>query len=268
MHENRPIGIFDSGIGGLTVANAIQELLPNETLVYFGDTAHLPYGDKSTTAIQSYAIKICNLLLKHDCKAIVIACNSASAAAFQLVKEYVGTKSLVFNVIDPTVAYVLENYQSKKIGVIGTRRTVASKIYEKNITTSQKNISVASLATPLLAPMIEEGFYENNISQTVIDNYLSDKKLQGINALVLACTHYPLIMKEIQNYYNDNVEVLNSADLVAKTIKHKFHEHKLLASNNEKLDLFYVSDYTSSFEKATKLFFRKKIELKEYKLWE
>ena len=154
MNKTHPIGIFDSGIGGLTVARAIRKQLPNEKIIYFGDTAHLPYGDKSTEAIQSYAIKICNLLLEHQCKVIVIACNSASAAAYALVKAYVGSKAKIINVIDPTVNYISQKYSNKKVGVIGTRKTINSDVYAHKITAKNNTIEVASLATPLLAPMI------------------------------------------------------------------------------------------------------------------
>ena len=133
MNNNQAIGIFDSGIGGLTVASAIQKILPKERIIYFGDTAHLPYGDKSATAIQAYSIKICNLLLQQNCKVIVIACNSASAAAYDLVKTYVGSKAEVINVIDPVVRYVEKEHQKQKVGLIGTKQTVYSNIYKKKI---------------------------------------------------------------------------------------------------------------------------------------
>src|SRR5574339_767240 len=125
----KPIGIFDSGIGGLTVASEIRKLLPNETIVYFGDTAHLPYGDKSEAAIQAYSIKIADVLLKKGCKVIVIACNSASSAAYELLKEYVNKDVHIINVIDPMVKLVTQQFSGKKVGLIGTKRTVASGIY-------------------------------------------------------------------------------------------------------------------------------------------
>jgi len=130
-----PIGIFDSGIGGLTVAKAVKHLLPNESIIYFGDTAHLPYGDKSTAAIQAYSIKICDIFLKRNCKVILIACNSASAAATDLVKEYVGKRAKVFNVIEPIVNYIRETYQNTNIGLIGTKQTVGSEVYKSKIET-------------------------------------------------------------------------------------------------------------------------------------
>jgi glutamate racemase len=189
--ESQSIGIFDSGIGGLTVARQLANLLPSENLIYFGDTAHLPYGDKSTAAIQAYAIKICNFLISREVKAILIACNSASAAAYELVKEYVGSKALVFNVIDPVVDFVCNQYPGKTIGLIGTKQTVNSKVFERKILEKNSGITLKSLATPLLAPMIEEGFFHNNISWNVIENYLVNPQLENIHALILACTHYP-----------------------------------------------------------------------------
>src|SRR5574339_422501 len=144
----KPIGIFDSGIGGLTVASEIRKLLPNETIVYFGDTAHLPYGDKSEAAIQAYSIKIADVLLKKGCKVIVIACNSASSAAYELLKEYVRTVEII-NVIDPMVSLVTSEYAGKHIGLIGTKRTVQSGVYARKIEEANKNIALHSLATPL-----------------------------------------------------------------------------------------------------------------------
>src|SRR3954468_4148521 len=151
--SEKPIGIFDSGIGGLTVANAIRKLLPNENMIYFGDTAHLPYGDKSEAAIQAYSIKIADVLLKKGCKVIVIACNSASSAANELLKEYVNKDVHIINVIDPMVELVTTQFPDKHVGLIGTKRTVQSGVYAKKITESNKNIRLQSLATPLLVPM-------------------------------------------------------------------------------------------------------------------
>src|SRR5688572_2737820 len=183
--QQQPIGIFDSGIGGLTVAHAIKKLLPKENMIYFGDTAHLPYGDKSEAAIQAYSIRIANILLQKGCKVIVIACNSASSAAYELLKEYVRKDTHIINVIDPMVALVASQYQKSNIGLIGTKRTVQSDVYTRKINESGKGISLHSLATPLLAPMIEEGFFNNQISHEIIAQYLSDPALQQIDGLIL-----------------------------------------------------------------------------------
>lgn len=263
-----PIGIFDSGIGGLTVAHAVTTLLPNENLVYFGDTAHLPYGDKSSAAIQAYSIKICNVLLQQNCKVILIACNSASAAAYELVKEYVGSKAKVLNVIDPCVNYSADHFADQNIGLIGTKQTVNSNIYRKKIDELGKNIHLKSLATPLLAPMIEEGFFNNNISESIINEYLQNEELANIDALILGCTHYPLIKKQIEKYYQGKITVLDTSQIVAEYLKKYLQEKELNNSEHSSTKQFYISDYTQSFETSTKIFFGEQIKLEHYPLWE
>lgn len=266
--QNLPIGIFDSGIGGLTVAHALTRVLPHEQLIYFGDTAHLPYGDKSTAAIQAYSVKICDLLIRQRCKVILIACNSASAAAFELVKEYVGSKAKVLNVIDPAVAYIGEHYAGKTIGLIGTKQTVNSNVYKKKVDQLDKNITLKSLATPLLAAMIEEGFFNNTISESAISTYLSDPLLQDIEALILACTHYPLIKKQIEKFYEGKVAVLDTSELVAHHVKSFLQQNHLAAHKLQADHKFYVSDFTQSFEESTRIFFERPVHLEHYPLWE
>lgn len=266
--KQRPVGIFDSGIGGLTVAQAIINVLPNERLLYFGDTAHLPYGDKSTAAIQSYAIKICDLLIKQQCKLILIACNSASAAAYELVREYVGSKAKVLNVIDPTVTYIGHTYPGKTIGLIGTKQTVNSNVYKKKIDELGANITLKSLATPLLADMVEEGFFNDSISESVIHAYLSNAELNGIEGLILGCTHYPLIKKQIEQFYEGKVDVLDASQIVAAHVKAFLEQHDLAAEKLIGDHEFYVSDFTRSFEESTRIFFRRQVRLEHYPLWE
>jgi glutamate racemase len=268
LQASQPIGIFDSGIGGLTVAHAVTQALPNEHIIYFGDTAHLPYGDKSTAAIQAYAVKICDLLLKQQCKLILIACNSASAAAFDLVTAYVGSKAKALNVIDPVVDFVGRRFEGQTIGLIGTKQTVNSNVYTKKIDDLQKAITLHSLATPLLAPMVEEGFFNNNISESVITAYLSDPHLQSIQALILGCTHYPLIKKEIGRFYQNEVEIIDSSEIVAAYVKQYLRQFGLLNNAEKPYRKFFVSDYTRSFEASTKIFFGKQVKLEQYPLWE
>jgi glutamate racemase len=266
--KDRPIGIFDSGIGGLTVAKAIVSVLPDERIIYFGDTAHLPYGDKSTAAIQAYAVKICDLLLKQQCKVILIACNSASAAAYELVKEYVGSKAKVLNVIDPIVQHIGQTYPGKTIGLIGTKQTVNSNVYRKKVDELDKDIALRSVATPLLAAMIEEGFFNDSISENVIHAYLSDPELSAIEGLILGCTHYPLIKKQIENFYEGKVDVLDASHLVALHLKAFLEEHGLASEKPTGDHKFYVSDFTRSFEESTRLFFKRQVHLEHYPLWE
>ncbi len=267
MKPSSPIGIFDSGIGGLTVANAIRKILPDENLIYFGDTAHLPYGDKSPQAIRRYSKKIADFLLAKKCKMIVIACNTASSVAFETVKNYVGNKAIVVNVISPVTRYVAKEYQRGKIGVIGTKGTIRSRIYVRKIFKKNNRLKVTSLATPLLAPMIEEGFYNNYISRTIIHSYLSKHPLKNIHAIILACTHYPLIKKEVEEFYKRKVEIIDSAEIVALFVKDKLEKNNLFHKGKTVSYRFFVSDYTEAFEQSAKIFFKEEIHLKKVKMW-
>jgi glutamate racemase len=265
--REQPIGIFDSGIGGLTVAHAIKKLLPKEHLIYFGDTAHLPYGDKSEAAIQAYSIRIAEILLKKGCKVIVIACNSASSAAYELLQEYVRRDTHIINVIDPMVKLVADRYMGKKIGLIGTKRTVQSGVYFKKIQELNRNITLRSLPTPLLAPMIEEGFFNNQISHEIIAQYLTDDELKDIDALILACTHYPLIKKEIGEFYSDKMDILDSSEVVATALEQYLSKENLLNDVLNPSHHFLVSDFTESFESSARMFFHESVHLEKHDLW-
>jgi len=268
MSSALPIGIFDSGIGGLTVANAIRKILPNEQIIYFGDTAHMPYGDKSPEAIKFYSLKIAKFLLDKNCKLILIACNTASAHAYHELVHFLGDRVPIINVIDPVVNAMLSKGKYKKIGVIATKSTIRSDIYSKKIKLIDPNIEVSSLATPLLAPMIEEGFFNNNISKTVINSYLTSPKLKKIDSLILACTHYPLIKPEISSFYGGKVDIINTAEIVAEDLKERLSKLNLLNDGPAKRHQFFVSDYTPSFAKSTRLFFGEKIHLSYKPIWD
>jgi len=269
MKASQPIGIFDSGIGGLTVANAIRKVLPNERIIYFGDTAHMPYGDKSPEAIKYYSLKIGQFLKMQGCKVIVIACNTASSLGFNDLKEFMADEVPVFNVIDPVIAFTANNESYRKVGVIATKATIRSNVYEKKLKEHNPNLQVHSLATPLLAPMIEEGFFDDSISETVINSYLSSPKLKNIDALILACTHYPLIKQEIESFFNNKVDILNTASIVADNIKKQLEMMDMLnTQQTEGKDEFYVSDLTPSFESSTRIFFGNKISLIQKNIWE
>ena len=263
----QPIGIFDSGIGGLTVANAILKELPNESIIYFGDTAHLPYGDKSADAIRYYCLKIVKFLLEKNCKMIVIACNSASSAAYSVLLEFFEGEALFVNVVDPLVAEVAR-HQFKEVGVIATKATIGSGVYKTKLEAAQPGIVVAQLATPLLAPMIEEGFVENNISKAVLDNYLGHPQLAHIDALLLACTHYPLIRPAIEQFYQNKTMIFDSTDVVTAEVKQLLGQHHLLNEGSKPQHKFYVSDYTDSFEQTTKVFFGSSIHLEYEPIWQ
>ncbi|MBL6662956.1 MAG: glutamate racemase [Flavobacteriales bacterium] len=261
MNKDNPIGIFDSGIGGLTVAKAIRSLLPHESLLYFGDTKHLPYGEKSAHAIQEFSKNIALFLKQKNCKMIVIACNTASSVAYDTIKNECPDIEIV-NVIDPIVNRITTSKDTNTIGVIGTKGTINSDVYPQKIKSINRKIIVKSLATPLLAAMIEEGFFNDKISQAIVHNYLKDPALEGIDKLILACTHYPLIYEVIRDFYPKEIEIIDSASHVALHIKDVLSDKQLLAHQSQK-HKFYVSDYTLSFEKSAKFFFGEDIHLEE-----
>jgi glutamate racemase len=264
-----PIGIFDSGIGGLTVAKAISALLPNEELVYFGDTMHMPYGEKSVNLIRAYALKITDFLLNvKKCKAIVIACNTASAAAYEVLRDMHKGNVPVINVIDPMVEAVIADNLIKKVGVIATKTTVKSGTYQEKFFRRKPKLEFTALATPLLASMIEEGFFNNNISTAILEKYLSQPELNNIDALVLACTHYPLIKNEINTYYESKVKIFDSAEVVAARLKWILEKENLTTPKRSKDNVFYISDYTESFAQTAQQFFGGNLQLKEKNLWE
>lgn len=262
----RPIGVFDSGVGGLTVAHAIRQALPGERLIYFGDTAHLPYGDKSEEAIRSYSRRITDFLLGHDAKMVLVACNSASASAYESLLDEFGNKTLIMDVINPVVEYVTGHNYSK-LGVIGTKRTISSGTYEKKIHAASASTDVFSLATPLLVPMIEEGFIFDDISNAIIRTYLSDSSLNDIEALILGCTHYPIIRNQISKFFNFNVEVIDSARIVAQRLRVMLEQNNLISKGRAGEDLFFVSDYTEYFEKIARMFFEGNINLQKADIW-
>ena len=265
--KKQPIGLFDSGVGGLTVAQAIKQVLPGESLIYFGDTAHLPYGDKSAESIKNYSRKITEFLLDQGAKVVLVACNSASASAYDTLKEEYGARTILMDVIDPVVDYLgTKNYS--RVGVIGTKRTISSGTYENKIGIKSPGTSVVSLATPLLVPMIEEGFIFDDISNAILRAYLSDASLQEIQALILGCTHYPIIRNQISKIFNFNIEVIDSGRLVSVILRDLLEKNNLLNDSGKVKDQFYVSDYTTYFEKIARMFFEGDINLKKADIWQ
>lgn len=265
--NNNPIGIFDSGVGGLTVANAIRQLLPGEDIIYFGDTAHLPYGDKSKETIAYYSVKITRFLMEHQCKVIVIACNTASANAYDEVINEANGKALTVDVINPVINYVANDPNRKRIGVIGTKGTINSGTYVSKLIGINPHLSVASLATPMLVPMIEEGFIFDDISNAIIRTYLSKPELNNIDTLILACTHYPIIKNQISKYYNFRVDVIDSSRIVANYLRNLLTENDLLNPSAKGKNRFLVSEYTDYFQTISKLFFEEEIRLEKINLW-
>lgn len=260
-----PIGVFDSGIGGLTIVKALNQALPNESILYFGDTAHLPYGDKSPELLRGYVAHITDFLVNSGVKAIVIACNTASAVTLDVVREKAG-KIPVFDVIHPAANYALEVSPMKRIGVIGTKTTVQSHVYLKTLLELAPDALVVEKATPLLVPMIEEGWGNSQISLDIVEAYMSDTGFAHLDSLILGCTHYPLIKKEIQEYFNRNrakpVEVVDSSLAVAHEVKLRLGEMSLLNSGDQPPQHhFFVSDLTPNFKAAASLFLGREVDL-------
>jgi glutamate racemase len=265
-NAHRPIGVFDSGVGGLTVANAIRQLLPNEKLIYFGDTAHLPYGDKSKETIMGYSARITQYLLEQNCKVIVIACNTASANAYETILAEAGDKAMVVDVINPVVEFVTKEAGYKRIGVIGTKGTINSGTYVGKIIARNPHVTVASLATPMLVPMIEEGFIFDDISNAIIRSYLSKPELSQIQALILGCTHYPIIKNQISKFFNFEVDVIDSSRIVATHLRDLLVSKGQLNPDPSPVHKFFVSDFTEYFQVISKLFFEENISLEKVTL--
>ncbi len=266
-NSDRPIGVFDSGVGGLTVANALRQVLPGERLIYFGDTAHLPYGDKSRETVIAYSTRITRFLLEQQCKVIVIACNTASANAHEAILKETGNQALVVDVIDPVTEYIALDSSYKRIGVIGTKGTINSGTYVTKIISRNPHITVSSLATPMLVPMIEEGFIFDDISNAIIRSYLSRPELSQIDALILGCTHYPIIKNQISRFFNFEVDVIDSSRIVANHLRNLLIARDQLSKQSKPVHRFLVSDFTDYFQAISRLFFEENIALEKINLW-
>ncbi len=265
-NAQKPIGIFDSGIGGLSIAKAVTDLLPNEQIIYFGDTAHLPYGDKSPELIKSFADQITtHLLRKEDCKTIVVACNTASATSYEYLRDRYKGSVPIINVIDPIIEAIVIDDEIKKVGLIATKTTVDSGVYQEKLSRRKPEIEYEVLATPLLAPMIEEGFSNDEISQAVISNYL--KHFTNIDALILGCTHYGLIKDEINHFFDYKIKLFDSGKILAEKLKNILKNENLLATQRNGENHFYVSDFTESFEQSTRLFYSEQLNLEYLPIW-
>lgn len=219
MEESKraqPIGVFDSGIGGLTVVRALRELLPNERIFYLGDTARVPYGGKSAATVERYSQEITALLLEENCKAIVVACNTASALALPRLERT--TPVPVTGVIRPGARAALAATRNGHIGVIGTRATIASRAYERELRSRRSDVRISARACPLFVPLIEEGWLQSEITNRVVDEYLAPLVRDGMDTLVLGCTHYPLLREAIGRYLGESVQLVDSAQTCAGTV--------------------------------------------------
>ncbi|QIK16761.1 glutamate racemase [Blattabacterium sp. DPU] len=258
-----PIGIFDSGIGGLIIAKEMKIQMPNEDFIYFGDTKNMPYGEKSQEFIRKNSMKIVSFLYKKKCKAIVIACNSIASNALDLIQKKFHKKILIFNVIDPVVKNTIF-LSYKKIGIIATPATIHSNFYQKKIKKYYRHIDLVQMSTPLLAPIIENGWEIEKINP-IIENYLNHFK--SIDAILLACTHYLFLKEKIENFYHGKVHLIDIQKIVVQEIKKKLSKKKLLCLHPiwNRSPIFYTSSSIPFFfEKKVRILFGKKVFFKTH----
>ncbi|MBQ9608188.1 MAG: glutamate racemase [Lachnospiraceae bacterium] len=242
-----PIGVFDSGVGGLTVVREIMRQLPSENVIYFGDTARVPYGSKSKNTILKFSRQIVRFLRTKNVKAIVVACNTASALALEDMRDEIDIP--VIGVVRPGAKMAVEKTKTKHVGVIGTEATIKSGIYTDYIRQLDEEVNVIGKACPLFCPLVEEGLLEDRITDDMIHRYLSELKPYGVDSLVLGCTHYPLLFNPIKRYMGDNVTLINPAYETAKELKNILNDNKLLNSrSNIPSYEFYVSDGMDKFK--------------------
>lgn len=244
-----PIGVFDSGVGGLTVAREIMRNLPSEDIVYFGDTARVPYGSKSKDTIIRYSRQIIRFLRTKGVKAIVIACNTVSALALDAVKDEIDIP--IIGVIKPGARAAMEVTKTKKIGVIGTEATVRSSMYEKIMQEQDPSVSVIAKACPLFVPLVEEGFKKHHITDEIIDYYLASLKESDIDALILGCTHYPLLRSKIREYVGEKITLVNPAyetSMDLKVLLQTMNMENPNAEGDHGSYSFYVSDAADKFK--------------------
>ncbi len=256
--DYRPIGIFDSGVGGLTVLKEVEKILPYENIIYFGDTARVPYGGKSKSTIIRFTTESVLFLLKKKVKLVVIACNTSSSLALDYLKSIFTVP--ILGVIDPAVkkAVAVSKKKEKKIGVIGTKSTVASRLYQKKITLLDKAIKVYAKACPLFVPLVEEGLLKGDIVNKIVHLYLKDLKGK-IDTLVLGCTHYPLLKDSIGKYLR-NVYMVDSASEVAKKVKEILIENNIFNKKKTNFKRFYVTDEPKEFMKIARIFLNNNFE--------
>lgn len=241
------IGVFDSGVGGLTVVREIMRQLPNENVIYFGDTARVPYGSKSKQTVLKYSKQIVRFLRTKNVKAIVFACNTASALALEEMREEIDVP--VIGVVRPGAKMAATMSKTKSVGIIGTEGTIKSGIYTEYIRRLDPSITVVGKACPLFVPLVEEGLLEDRITDDMVERYLSELKPYNVDALVLGCTHYPLLMNPIKRYMGEGVTLVNPAYETAKGLKEILLEKSMLNDKKHNSTYeFYVSDGVDKFK--------------------
>jgi glutamate racemase len=258
MDRTNPIGLFDSGIGGLTVVRAITQLMPNENIIYFGDTARVPYGSKSNDTVIDYSLQAANFLLRKNIKLLVVACNTASSVALKDLKRFLTIP--VIGMIEPGSRMALQESKNGKIGVIGTNATINNKAYSLQLKKLNPKVQVYEKACPLFVPLAEEGWINNKATELVAKEYLSELKEKGIDSLVLGCTHYPILKNVIQKVVGKKVRLVDSGTPASKIVEDYLNGRGLRNISNQlgKRE-FYVSDIPTKFREVAERFLGKKI---------
>ena len=255
--NNKSIGVFDSGLGGLTAVKSICELMPNENIVYFGDTGRIPYGTKSAQTIKRYSEGDINCLLSHDVKLVVIACGTASSVALADMR---GRFSIpIVGVVEAAAAAAAAACKNGKIGVIGTATTIKSGSYEAGIHKINGDIGVYSAACPMFVPLVENGYFDAEITHILIDEYLHAIKAAGVDTLILGCTHYPLLAKSISEYLGGGVRLINPCAELAASLGGILGAENL-AENRRGVCEYYVSDDPEGFAALGGVFLDRKID--------
>jgi glutamate racemase len=260
---DRPLGVFDSGVGGLTVTRAIRELLPNEDVIYLGDTARLPYGSKSPDIIRRFALEDTQYLISKGVKAIVVACNTATAHALEVLQE---TYRLpIVGVLEPGVQATLANGSSKRVGVIGTNGTIQSQAYQAALKRLRPELEIYAVATPLLVPFIEENWLDHEGLKLVLQTYLKPLQKAQIDTLVLGCTHYPLLKSVLTEILGEEVRLIDSASCCADAVATVLKDQDLLALNSREATIqIHFTDLSQQAQTlASHLMCREKIVFKK-----
>ena len=248
---DEPIGVFDSGIGGLTVFKEIRRVLPRERLVYLGDTARFPYGTKSPSTVTRYSVENSAFLLKHQVKMLVVACNTASAYSLEVIRERFPLPAI--GVVEPG-AKAAAAVSGGRIGVIATEVTVHSEAYPKAIRRLNPSLAVFSQACPLLVSLVEEGWVDNEIARKITEHYLADLRKSEIDTLVLGCTHYPLLKRTIGEVMGEGLHIVDSAESASEEVASLLEEKGLLRTEGEGEAKIYVTDLPQRFERVGRLF--------------
>ena len=253
MSDCRPVAIFDSGVGGLTVFSELSKIVPDEQIIYLGDTLRCPYGDRSVETIKKFSVEITKFLLTQNVKMLIAACNTVSAVALDCVKETAG-EIPVIGVVEAGCRAAVQSSLSKKIGVIGTRATIGAGAYGKGIRAINPEIIVYEKACPLLVHLVEEGEIDSRITDVVLQKYLSDLLDFGIDSLVLGCTHYPLLYDAVSRCAGQKVSVINGAKFAAEEANKILAENNLLTNKRAGQDVLFATDITPQFERLASMF--------------